>query len=145
MPSCGVLRKTFYIGAEGMVCPCMGMADCGYAKNFPNLFKTPLKDILNSESFNHLCNVTVGEVRDHNSKCRECSYIARCTSGCRNSVLMQGDDYLGFDTELCWFFENGGEERITVAAKGPFEEYIKRNPPKEKPEQRKESDVTDCP
>ena len=144
-PSCGILRHHFYIGAEGVICPCMGMADCGYAEHFPNLFETPLKEILNSEEFHHLSNVTVGEVRDHNPKCRECRFSDRCTGGCRNSVLMEADDYLGIDEELCWFFENGGEERITAAAQGPFEEYIKRNPPKKRTERKPETDVTECP
>ncbi len=42
MPSCGLLLRNFYIGADGMVCPCMGMADCGYAKNYPNLFDSAI-------------------------------------------------------------------------------------------------------
>lgn len=130
MPSCGILINNFYIGADGMVCPCMGMADCGYADHFPNVFKTPLKEILGESEFNTLCHVKVGDIRNHNPKCRECTYIDRCTGGCRNSALMLGDDYYGIDTGLCWFFENKGEERIKKAAEGPFAEYIKRNPPK---------------
>ena len=143
-PSCGVLINNFYIGAEGMVCPCMGMADCGYSKNFPNLFKTPLKDILAGGEFHDLCHCTVGDVRDHNPKCRECKYVDRCTGGCRNSVLMAGDDYYGIDPGLCWFFEHNGEERITAVAQKPFEEYIKRNPPKERRPAPK-NDNPDCP
>ena len=41
MPSCSVLLKNFYIGAEGMVCPCMGMADCEYAKTSRTCLKRP--------------------------------------------------------------------------------------------------------
>ena len=130
-PSCGVLIHNFYIGAEGMVCPCMGMADCGYAPNFQNLFDTPLKDILSGERFTRLCHATVGEVRDANPKCRSCQFVDRCAGGCRNSVLLACDDYYGIDENLCWFFGSGGEERITAAAEGAFEEYLKRNPPKE--------------
>ena len=144
-PSCGVLTRNFYIGAEGMVCPCMGMADCGYSKNFPNLFETPLKDILSGSEFHDLCHCTVGDIRDHNPKCRECKYVDRCTGGCRNAVLMAGDDYYGIDEGLCWFFENGGEERIAAAAKDAFAEYIKRNPPKEENHHAPESKNTDCP
>ena len=147
MPSCGVLRHAFYIGAEGMVCPCMGMADCNYAKNFPNLFETPLKDILSEGSdFTRLVHATVGEVRDGSGKCRDCKYIDRCSGGCRNSALMAGDNYYGVDPDLCWFFENDGEARITKAAQPAFEEYIKRNPPKEGQKmETMETDVTECP
>ena len=144
-PSCGVLTHNFYIGAEGMVCPCMGMADCTYAKNFPNLTETPLKDILSSQSFHKLVHAKVGEVRDGSGKCRDCKYIDRCTGGCRNSALLAGNNYYGVDPDLCWFFEHDGQARITAAAQGPFEEYIKRNPPREWPEKKIETDVTECP
>ena len=77
-----------------------------------------------------LCEATVEEVRNHNPECRSCKYVDRCTGGCRNSVLTQGDDYYGIDKKLCYFFENGWEERITKAAEEPFREYLKRNPSK---------------
>ena len=145
-PSCGVLIQNFYIGADGMVCPCMGMADCGYAKNFRNLFETPLRDILGGEAFTHLCRTTVGEVRDRNPKCRECRYVDRCTGGCRNAALTVGDDYYGIDPDICRFFENDGEARIEAAAKDAFAAYLKRNPPKERRrEGSPETDSPDCP
>ena len=146
-PSCGVLTNHFYIGADGMVCPCMGMGDCGYAPHFPNLFETPLRDILNRESgFSRLCGAKVGDIRDHNPKCRECRFVDKCTGGCRNSVLINGDDYYGIDEMLCRFFESGADKRVTEAAQAPFEAYLKRNPPRreEKPE-GEERTPPDCP
>ena len=130
VPSCGVLLNNFYIGADGMVAPCMGMCDTGFAKKFPNLFETPLRDILHDSELTTLCEATVEEVRNHNPECQSCKYVDRCTGGCRNSALMQGDDYYGIDKKLCYFFENGWEERITKAAEEPFREYLKRNPSK---------------
>ena len=108
----------------------MGMGDCNYAEHFPNLFETPLRDILRDSELITLSSVKVKEIRDHNPKCRKCPYINRCTGGCRNSVLMQGDDYYGIDEEVCYFFENGWEERLSKAARDSFEAFIKRNPPK---------------
>lgn len=144
VPSCGLLKDNFYIGAEGMVAPCMGMGDCGFAERFPNLFETPLREILREGEFIDLTGATVKDIRDHNPKCRECAYVDRCTGGCRNSVLMQGDDYFGIDKDVCYFFENGWEERLTRAAEKPFADYLKRNPPKtnEKPENE---GLADCP
>ncbi len=146
-PSCGVLTNHFYIGADGMVCPCMGMGDCGYALHFPNLFETPLRDILNRESrFSRLCGAKVGDIRDHNPKCRECRFVDKCTGGCRNSVLINGDDYYGVDEMLCRFFESGAGKRVAEAARAPFEAYLKRNPPRreERPEDE-ERTPPDCP
>lgn len=128
--SCGVLRQNFYIGAEGMVTPCMGMGDCNYAEHFPNLFETPLRDILRDSELITLSSVKVKEIRDHNPKCRKCPYINHCTGGCRSSVLMQGDDYYGIDEDVCYFFENGWDERLSKVAQDSFEAFIKRNPPK---------------
>ena len=145
-PSCGILKQNFYIGADGMVCPCMGMADCGYAVNFPNLFRTPLKEILDGTSgFTRLCNATVGEIRDHVPKCRGCRYADRCTGGCRNAALLAGDDYYGVDPEVCWFFEHDGEARIEAAAKDAFAAYLKRNPPKERREEPYGMPEPECP
>ena len=143
IPSCGVVTRHFYIGADGMVAPCMGMCDCSYAVNFPNLFKTPLREILHDSKYTELCSATIGDIRNHNPKCRQCRFIDRCTGGCRNSVLMQGDDYYAVDEEVCSFFEGGWDERLTKAAEGPFREYLKRNPPKE--DNKKEQPVEDCP
>lgn len=125
--ACGVSPTFFYIGAEGMVCPGMGMADCGYAKNFQNLFGTPLKDILSGERFTALYCANVGEIRDHNPKCRTCAYVDRCIGGSRTAALTAGDDYYGIDPNQCWFFEHDGEARIERAAKDAFEAYLERN------------------
>ncbi|MBR5091565.1 MAG: radical SAM protein [Ruminiclostridium sp.] len=146
-PVCGVLLDNFYIGADGIVAPCMGMCDCGYAVNFPNLFKTPLKEIIGLNSdFNRLCHTTVAETRDKSGKCRDCKYIDRCAGGCRNAAIMTSDNYYAPDEENCYFFENGWEERITAAAQPAFEEYIKRCPPKKKETAEKSKEqVNECP
>ena len=143
--SCGVLKENFYIGADGMTAPCMGMCDCGSAVNLPNLFQTPLKEILQESQLTRIASATVRDVRDHNPKCRTCQYADRCTGGCRNAVLIQKDDYLGIDENVCYFFENGWEERITKAAEGPFAEYLKRNPPLEKQETVNTDRMPECP
>ena len=146
-PSCGVLKHNFYIGAEGMVTPCMGMGDCEFATHFPNLFETPLKEILWESEFHTLTAATVKDIRDHNPKCRKCQYLDRCTGGCRNSVLIKGNDYYGIDEDVCYFFENGWEERLTKAAEKPFEEYLRRHPEIQKNRHEKsiEQTVENCP
>lgn len=129
MPACSVLSRSFYIGADGVVAPCMGMADCMFASNFPSLKKMKLSDILRDSPLVTYAYATVKDVRDRNEKCRQCRFIDRCTGGCRNSVLLAGNDYYGIAPEVCLFFENGWDERIRAAAQPAFEAYIKRNPP----------------
>ena len=138
-PSCGVLTNSFYIGADGMVAPCMGMCDTDYAGNFPNLFETPLREILRESKLTRLSSATVADVRDRNPKCRTCAFVDRCTGGCRQSVLAATDDYYGIDEDVCYFFENGWEERIAKAAEGPFRAYLKRNPPRKRDGEERQS------
>ena len=121
-----MLAAGFFIGADGMVCPCMGMADCGYARNFPNLFETPLREILGSGEFARMCNVTVREVKERNTCCRECAHAGLCTGGCRMRALIAGDDYYGVDSDNCQFFTCDGKRRIARAAEEAFAAYFGR-------------------
>ena len=125
--SCSILSQSFYIGADGMVCPCMGMADSCFADNFPNLYETPLSRILQDSDLVKYEYATVKDVRDGNDKCRKCRFIDRCAGGCRNAALMAGDNYYGADPAVCEFFEKGWDKRIRAVAQPAFEEYIKRN------------------
>ena len=126
--SCSSLTRNLYIGADGVVAPCMGMADCSFASRFPNLFDTPLREILGDSELMKFCNVTVSEVHNGNDECAVCPYKDRCSGGCRNTVLLEGDDYYGADHEACWFFRHNGEERIRNAAKNAFAAYMARHP-----------------
>ncbi len=129
VPSCGVLSTNFYIGADGMVTPCMSMGDCSDVSRFPNLFKTPLKDILRDSEYTRLSEATVKDVRDRNEKCRDCEFIDRCAGGCRAAALIAGEDYYGIDPELCEFFKNGWDRQIHEVTQPAFEAYLKRCPP----------------
>ena len=58
------------------------------------------------------------------------------------SHLSPDDPYRPADAsygDVCYFFENGWEERLTQAAEEPFREYLKRNPPKKKTDEEKGS------
>ena len=124
--ACGSLGKHFYLGADGMVAPCQGMCDCGFADHFPSLKEMPLKDILRDSEYVKLSYGTVGDVRRGNEDCKECEYKDRCTGGCRNTALIAGDNYFGVDPEACFFFKNGWEERIRAVAEPAFEAYKSR-------------------
>ena len=144
-PSCGVLIHNFYVGADGVVAPCMGIADCGFAKNLPNLYETPLKELLRDSEFVKWTYATVGEVRDGSGKCRGCEYIDRCTGGCRNAALLAGDNYYGIDPACCEFFQKGWDKRIHEIAQPAFDAYILRCPPKKKDTEQKAETPAECP
>ena len=126
--SCMSLVHTFYVGADGMVAPCQGMCDSGFAKNFPNLKEHRLSWILSESDYVKYSYATVGDVRRGNEECRTCGFVDRCAGSCRNHALLAGDNYYGVDPEACLFFKNGWEERLNAAAKPAYEAYLKRNP-----------------
>ena len=129
-----------------MVRPCMGMADCGYEANFPNLLQTPLKVILCIGSdFVRLENTTVGEIRDHNPKCRTCPYVDRCTGGCRNSVLMAGDDYYGIDPECAGSSRAVARTGSGTRLRHPLRPISGAPPAKQKPGLSTPDDRNSCP
>ena len=106
----------------------MGMCDCGFTVHFPNLFETLLRESLRASEFISLSAATGKDTCDRNLKCRECAFVDRCSSGCRNSVPMQCDDYYGIGENLCCFYENGWEVRLTRAAEEPLKACLKRKP-----------------
>ena len=110
-----------------MVAPCMGMCDCNYAENFPNLYTTPLREILGNSHFIDLCATTVQQVRDGNDKCRSCEYINKCTGGCRNSALIDSDNFYDVDKSVCFFFENGWEDRMRSIAEPHYRAYCAKH------------------
>ena len=70
----------------------------------------------------------VEQVRDANPRCRSCAHVDRCAGGCRNSALIQGDDYSGIDSDLCWFFDNGWDKKIADVAEPAWQSYLLRHP-----------------
>lgn len=127
--ACGMLAKFFYIGADGMVAPCMGMCDTDFATYLPNLREQRLSKILQDSKLIELSYSTVRNVRDGNDECRVCAYMDRCAGGCRDAALATGSDYFGVDPSACYFFKNGWERRIRDVAQPAFEEYLGRRSP----------------
>lgn len=127
MLSCPSVKKGFYLGADGMVAPCMGMCDCDFAQSLPNVYETPLREILGDSRFMELCSATVGEVRDGNDKCRSCEHTDKCSGGCRNSALIKSNNYYGVDPEVCFFYENGWYERLKSVTEPCYTEHCMKN------------------
>jgi radical SAM protein with 4Fe4S-binding SPASM domain len=125
--SCPSIKNAFYVGADGMVAPCMGMCDCGYSKNFPNLYEAPLREILGNSHFMDLCATTVKQVRDGNDKCRKCEFIDKCTGGCRNTAIIDSDNFYDVDKSVCFFYENGWEDRLSAVIEEHYTKYCEKN------------------
>ena len=125
--SCSSLGQSFYVGAEGMVAPCMMMADDPFAERFPNLHTTPLKEILGDSELMKLSQAKVADVRNGNDECRKCPYLEKCSGGCRQAALASTGNFYGPEKSVCEFFRNGWDEMIFQAMDEPYKDYLKRN------------------
>lgn len=109
------------------MCPCMSMID-SQVGGWPNVFDTPLAQILGESDFMNRCAATVGQVRDANPKCRDCAYLDRCNGGCRANAVCAGPDYLGVDPSTCHFFEGGWYKRFREVGEAARDAYLERHP-----------------
>ena len=146
MLSCPSLAQGFYIGAEGMVVPCMMMADHPFSKRFPNLHTTPLREILGDSELMKLSQTKVADVRDGNDECRKCPYLDKCSGGCRQAALVTSGNYYGPERTVCEFFRNGWDELIQQVMDQPYKDYLQRNniKPKEINKDDLEEKMRDC-
>ena len=136
--SCPSLGKSFYIGADGMVAPCMMMADLPFSEHFPNLHDTPLREILGDSELMKLTQTRISEVRDGNEDCRKCEYLEKCSGGCRQAALSMTGNYYGPEKTACNFFKNHWDELIYYAMDGPYKAYLERNGIKPGPKKEEE-------
>ncbi|MBR2761499.1 MAG: radical SAM protein [Solobacterium sp.] len=122
--ACPSLKKSFYLGADGAVSPCMGMADTAFARNFPSLKDMPLREILRDSDYVKYSCATVKEVRDGNSLCRRCESVSRCAGGCRNEALVHEDNFYAVDPLVCAFHRHGWEEKMRRIIEPAYEAYL---------------------
>ena len=125
--SCSILKTSMYIGPDGTVCPCMSMAE-STIKDWPNIFETPLREILGKSAFMDLCGTTVGMVRDGNDRCRACPWVERCTGGCRAAAIATSDNYFAPEPGTCHFFEAGWYERFKGVGTQALEGFLAAHP-----------------
>lgn len=105
---CESMRSQLYVGPQGQVLPCMMMAGSAVEKDFQNLFRIPLTEILHSSQYLQAAGCTVEQYMKHNPKCAACDERNDCCGGCRASAIGdQGRDYLSPDPDACIFFQGG--------------------------------------
>ncbi len=114
LPSCGVLLSNFFIGPNGATTPCMSMCGAAIESQFPNLFETPLVQILQDSKLIRFCRATRGEILEANEICHDCPDALDCCGGmCRALAVGEtGTDFLCIDEFACWFFKSGWHKKI---------------------------------
>ena len=110
---CKHVRRSLYISPDGQVLPCMSMAGTAAAEGFPNLFQTPLRDILSHSEYMKRCDLRLSDYLIHNPDCADCAARLSCCGGCRALALGDnGLDYLARDYWACGYFRNGWREKL---------------------------------
>lgn len=111
-PICASMRTGIYISPTGECYPCQTMMDTEN-KKFPNLFVTPLKDILMDSYYQSCSTCTTKTFAEHNSKCANCKYFKRCQGGCRATGYTQDrTNYYHQDDNTCLYFVHGWSEKF---------------------------------
>ena len=105
--ACLTFARELNISPEGILSPCYAMMSDDYTrKEMPDLYQMSLKEALTDSAFTKIMELTNADIRDHNPKCRDCEYLPMCGGGCRLSAFKKTGDLLGYDPQMCEFFEN---------------------------------------
>ena len=110
---CGHVRRDLYVSPQGHILPCMSMVGGPIEQQFPNMFETPLEEILDKKSlYMDIIGFTVADFMEHNPECKECEYRTNCCGGCRAlAVRDHPTDYLAKDLVTCEYFKGGWMEK----------------------------------
>lgn len=117
VPPCGVIHTSLYVGPNGAIVPCMSMCGAKIEKAFPNMFETPLKDILTESSYTRLTSKRVDYLLSTKQECVECEFRLKCCGGCRAMATgADTDDYFAIDPVTCKIFKEGWDVKLEAIA-----------------------------
>nr|MCR5491266.1 SPASM domain-containing protein [Bacilli bacterium] len=122
IPMCKGNRGMIAVSSSGEVVPCLQMS--GYflehGISLGNLFKTPLKELVNDSDYANLALATLFKQIIENDKCANCKYYKACTGGCPALGLLYSKDYNFYHEDItkCLFFENGWYEKAKEGLSG---------------------------
>ena len=110
--SCAQMRRHLYVSPQGNVLPCMSMIGTEAEPLFPNMKKTPLKEILEKSYFQKVSGMTIQEYMQANPECSRCEFRERCCGGCRAAGTSSGTgSCYSKDPSACAYFKNGWYKR----------------------------------
>lgn len=123
-PVCGSLREMVYVGPDGGVLPCQNMIQAPIFHRYPNVYTTPLKQILTDSVYiSDVCS-TVDAIERHNMECAKCKYLPNCCGGCRAvAVGANGNDFLAPDLNTCRFYKDGWYDKFKALGEAELKRF----------------------
>lgn len=112
--ACESTYRRFHISGDGRIQPCLLMSSVDEQHlRLPFVQEKGLVACMNDPAFLEMSEITVGQVYDHNSGCKDCKYSAYCAGGCRAmGCIEKQSDYLSKDISACLFFKGGYIDRV---------------------------------
>lgn len=116
-PICGIMEQSFFVGPNGAVVPCMSLCGAAIESQFPNLFVTPLKEILSDSCYIKLAGAKAIDLIRANEKCVSCEFRFDCIGGrCRPAAIGdQGTDYFQASDFLCYIYKSEWRNKLKAA------------------------------
>ena len=98
---------------------CLGMSGLSKAFGYDwgNVYSDDLHHILRNGELMKLFRLSVGEMKDRSSDCRDCEWKKLCNYGCRAEACAQGNGIEEIDQRICIFFKDGYYDRFRAIAK----------------------------
>ena len=119
VPFCPDAYQRPYIDCDGKIMTCLGMSGLSKAFGYDwgNVYSDDLHHILRNGELMKLFRLSVGEMKDRSSDCRDCEWMKLCNYGCRAEACAQGNGIEGIDQRICIFFKDGYYDRFRAIAK----------------------------
>lgn len=112
---CGHARNSMYISCTGAILPCIPYSeDPEREKDFPNVLKTPLREILVKSKYFEVITKTLTEFLSEHKECAQCEHRYSCVGGCPGRAVMatKVGDSDGIDEEMCWYYKNNMNTKL---------------------------------
>lgn len=117
-PACRIFLRELNISPEGILSPCYAIMSDDYIRShMPDINQMSLKEALTDSAYTRIMELSSADIAAHNPKCRECEHLPLCGGGCRMSAFEKTGDMLGYDPQMCTFFEKGYLQKFREAVR----------------------------
>lgn len=106
----------FYLAPRGACLPRFGMLTPETEKLYPNVFETPLSEILSGKTYRALAVCRIKDYLKRNPECENCEHFRRCIMAWSGSgVVQDSGDLDRKNEEHCIYMKNGWREKLQKA------------------------------